>query len=151
MEVILLKEVKRLGKAGDIRRVAEGYARNYLIPRGLAMAATDAARKQMAEQAATEAHREAKGKAEAEAQAANLQEIELTFKAKVGEQGRLYGSITSADIAEQLSREIGEAIDKRKVVLEEPIREVGKSKVEVRLHPDVKFTVTVIVDADTPS
>ena len=151
MEVILLKEVKRLGKAGDTRRVAEGYARNYLIPRGLAMAATDAARKQIAGQAATEAHREAKEKAEAEAQAANLQKIELTFKAKVGEQGRLYGSITSADIAEQLSREIGEAIDKRKVVLEEPIREVGKSTVEVRLHPDVKFTVTVIVDADTPS
>ncbi len=151
MEVILLKEVKRLGKAGDVRRVAEGYARNYLIPRGLAILATDAARKQMAEQAAVEADREEKEKAAAEEQATSLQKIELHFQVRVGEQGRLYGSITSADIAEQLSEKIGQAIDKRKIMLEEPIKDVGRSKVEVRLHPDVKITVTVVVEGAAPA
>jgi large subunit ribosomal protein L9 len=148
MEIILLKEIKRLGKAGEIKRVAEGYARNYLIPRGLAIPATDAARKQINDQLAAETQREARGKAAAEAQAANMSKIELSFKAKVGDQGRLYGSITSADIAEQLSRKLGEEVDKRKVLLDEPIKELGRTMVEVRLHPEVKFTITVFVEGE---
>ncbi len=151
MEVVLLKEVKRLGKAGEVKRVADGYARNYLIPRGLAVAATEAMIQQMAERNASAAQREAKAKAAAEAKAASLHNIELVFKAKVGESGRLYGSITSADIAEQLSQKLGEEIDKRRVLLEDPIKEVGRFKVEVKLHSDVKITVTVVVQGETPA
>ncbi len=93
MEVLLLKEVKRLGKAGEVRRVADGYARNYLIPRGLAVPATDAARRQVAEREAARARAADAEKATAEAQAAALENVELVFKVKSGESGRLYGSI----------------------------------------------------------
>jgi large subunit ribosomal protein L9 len=148
MEVILVKEVKRLGKPGDVKRVADGYARNYLFPRGLAVPATDAARHQLAQEADAIVRREANEKAAAEAHAARLGNIQLVFKAKVGEGGRLYGSVTSADIATQLSAKVSEEIDKRKVLLEEPIREVGKSKVEVKLHTDVKILVTVVVEGE---
>ncbi len=147
MEVLLLKDVRRLGKAGEVKKVADGYARNYLLPRGLATLATDSARKEVAEQAAVVVRRVEHQEQQAQAQAANLQDVQLVFKAKVGESGRLYGSITSADIAERLSALIGE-VDKRKVQLEEPIREVGKSKVDVKLHTHVTITVTVIVQAE---
>jgi len=149
MEVLLLREVKRLGKAGEVRRVADGYARNYLIPRGLAVPATESARKQVADRQTARARAAAAERAAAEAHAAALQQVELTFKAKSGESGRLYGSVTSADIAEQLAARIGEPVDKRKVMLDEPIKEVGTSKVDVRLHPDVKITVTVIVEGES--
>ncbi len=151
MEVLLVKEVKRLGKAGEVRRVADGYARNYLIPRGLAVPATESARRQMAHREAERARAASAERAAAEAHAAALQHVVLTFKAKSGESGRLYGSITSADIAEQLAERIGEPVDKRKVLLEEPIKEVGTSKVDVRLHPDVKITVTVVVEGEEAS
>lgn len=151
MEVLLLKEVKRLGKAGEVRRVADGYARNYLIPRGLAVPATDAARRQVAEREAARARAADAEKATAEAQAAALENVELVFKVKSGESGRLYGSITSADIAEQLAERIGESVDKRKVMLDEPIKEIGTSKVDVKLHTDVKISVTVIVEGEDVS
>ena len=148
MEVILLKDVRRLGKAGEIKTVADGYARNYLIPRGLAIPATEGARKQMAERAKARERRQAREKAQAEAQAANLAKVELTFKAKAGEKGRLYGSITNGDIATKLSEKLGIEVDKRKVLLEEPIKELGRFKVEVRVHPDVKTSLTVIVEPE---
>jgi large subunit ribosomal protein L9 len=148
MEIILLKEVKRLGKPGDVKRVADGYARNYLFPRGLAAPATDMARKQVAAQADAAVHREAQAKAAAVKQAANLDNIELVFQAKTGESGRLYGSVTSADIAEKLAKAVGIEIDKRKVLLEESIKELGKFQVNVKLHSDVKTAITVIVQAE---
>lgn len=148
MEVILLKDVKRLGKAGEVKRVADGYARNYLIPRGLAVYATDAARKRIEEQAAAVARREEKEKTIAEMRVADVGKIELVFKAKAGESGRLYGSITSADIAEQLSQKLGMEIDKRKVLLDDPIKKVGKTQVNVKLHSDVQVTVPVIVQPE---
>jgi len=148
MRVILLKEVKRLGKPGEEKNVAEGYARNYLIPHGLAMPATDAARAQVANHAAGIARQEASEKAAAQAQAKQLADIELVFKMRTGESGRLYGSVTNADIAEKLNERVGQSIDKRKIQLEEPIKETGKRKVEVKLHSDVKITVTVIVEAE---
>mgnify|MGYP005844060997 FL=1 len=151
MEVLLLKEVKRLGKPGEVRRVADGYARNYLIPRGLAVPATEAARKQVADRQAARARAAEAERAAAEAHAASLQHVELVFKVKSGESGRLYGSITSADIAERLAERIGEPVDKRKVLLDEPIKEVGTSKVDVKLHADVKITVTVIVEGEEAS
>ena len=148
MEVILLKEVKRLGQAGDVKKVADGYARNYLIPRGLAVPASEGVRQTLAQQAEARLRHQAQDKAAAEAKAANLQHIVLEFTAKAGDSGRLYGSITSADIAARLSEIIGEEVDKRKVLLEEPIKEAGQSKVDVKLHPDVKITVRVIVKAE---
>lgn len=148
MDVILLKEVKRLGQAGDIKKVADGYARNYLFPRGLAAPASEAARQQIIQHENSQKRHEAREKAAAEAKAAELQNIVLTFTAKAGESGRLYGSITSADIAEKLSAIVGEEIDKRKVNLPEPIKEVGQTKVEVKLHTDIKISVRVVVKGD---
>jgi len=148
MEVILLKEIKRLGKEGDVKRVADGYARNYLIPRGLAIPATDQARRQVAEREAAEARREQSEKTTAEARAADLQDVQIVFHVRAGESGRLYGSITNADVARELGQRIGQEIDKRKVMLETPIKETGKYKVEVKLHTDVKFTVTVVVSPE---
>jgi len=147
MEVILIKDVKRLGKAGEIKRVADGYARNYLIPRGLAVRATEAARKQLAERAAARARRAQAEKARAELQAADLESTELVFQARAGESGKLYGSVTNADIAEKLSVTLGIQVDKRRIILEEPIKQVGKHKVEVKLQGDTKAAITVIVEA----
>jgi len=148
MKVVLLQDIKRLGKVGEVKRVADGYARNYLIPRGLAVLATEGARKRVAERAAAVVRHDAVEKAEAEAQAADLQDVELLFKAKVGKEGRLYGSVSIADIAERLEQEIGTKVDKRNVLLDDPIKEIGKSQVEVKFHAGVTITVTVIVEAE---
>lgn len=148
MEVLLLKDVRRLGKAGEIKRVADGYARNYLFPRGLAVMATEAARKELEEKMAAQERRAALEKARAEKHAQDIQNLVLTFKARAGETGRLYGSITNADIADRLSAILGTEVDKRKVLLQEPIKEAGKSKVDVKLHTNVTITVTVIVEPE---
>lgn len=148
MEVLLLKDVRRLGKAGEIKKVADGYARNYLFPRGLAVLATEASRKEVAEQATAKERRLAREQAQAQERAQDLENVTLEFEAKVGESGRLYGSITSADIAERLAQHVGSEVDKRKVLLAEPIKEVGRYKVDVRLHSNVTITVTVIVKAE---
>ncbi len=147
MQVVLLKDVKRLGKTGELHDVSDGYARNYLIPRGLAAAATASARQQAAEQAAAQARQERAEQERAAEQAAKMENIELVFGAKAGESGRLYGSITKADIAEKLAEELGMDVDRRKIVLDEPIKELGTSTVEVQLHSAVSTTVTVIVEA----
>jgi large subunit ribosomal protein L9 len=149
MEVILLKEVKRLGLAGDVKRVTDGYARNYLIPRGLAVPASDAIRQVLTQKANAQQKHEESEKTVAQARAASLQNIVLTFTAKTGESGRLYGSITSADIAAKLSEIVGEEIDKRKISMLEPIKEVGQTNVEVKLHSDVRIKVKVVVKGES--
>ncbi|MHB1356241.1 MAG: 50S ribosomal protein L9 [Anaerolineae bacterium] len=151
MEVILLKEVKRLGLAGEVKRVTDGYARNYLIPRGLAVPASDNVRQMLVQKANAQERHEASEKTAAVSRAASLQNIVLTFTAKTGESGRLYGSITSADIAAKLSEIVGEEIDKRKVSLVEPIKEVGQTSVEVKLHAEVKIKIRVIVNGEPAS
>lgn len=151
MEVVLLKDVSRLGEAGDVRDVAAGYARNYLIPKGLAAVATEAMRKRVQERAAAEARREAARKEGAKEMATDLEGLELLFKPRVGESGRLYGSITKRDIVEQILEKTGEEIDTRQVMLEDSIKEVGEYQVEIELHSDVRQEIKVTVEAEEDS
>lgn len=148
MKVVLTQNVPNLGRAGDLKEVADGYARNYLIPRGLATPATPEALQRLASQKQAQERRQAKAQAEIEELAAVISRTQLVFKAKVGEQHRLFGSITAADIASELSRQVGREIDKRAIELEEPIRQIGEFKVPVRLAPKIVPTVTVVVEPE---
>jgi len=148
VEVILLKDVKRLGQAGDIKRVANGYARNYLLRRGLAVIATEEAIRQARERLAAESRRTKREQASAQLVADAVSKSPLDFKVRAGEKGTLYGSITNADIASRLEEETGHAIDKRKVLLEQPIKELGTYEVEVKLASDVTARVTVVVERE---
>jgi large subunit ribosomal protein L9 len=145
MQVLLLKDVRGFGQAGDLKKVADGYARNYLLPHGLAVPATESARKALAEQTASTARHAISQKTRAEERAVDLRDVVLTFTARAGESGRLYGSITSGDIAERLSQVAGVEIDKRKVMLDEPIKELGQTSIDVRLHANVTTAITVKV------
>ncbi|MGI6381100.1 MAG: 50S ribosomal protein L9 [Anaerolineae bacterium] len=146
MRVVLLKDVKRLGTVGEVRSVADGYARNYLIPRGLAVPATDAALEQVKADAASMRRRASQEHDQAKTLAERIDGVEIVFQAKAGETGRLYGSITNGDVAERLAEIAGEPVDKRKIQLEEPIKDLGSSDVQVKLHGDVVAHVTVIVE-----
>ena len=148
MKVLLTQTVKNVGKPGDIKEVADGYARNYLIPRGLAAVATAAAVKQAESQRAAEQRREEKNVAENQKLAAALGETVVILRAKAGAQGRMYGAITAADIATALAEQLGQEIDRRRVELEEPIRQLGEYKVPVRLARDVVPQLTVTVESE---
>ena len=148
MKVVLQEDVKGLGVAGDVKDVADGYARNFLIPRRLATPATPGALKNVEAQRAAAARRQAQELAEAQALAGRLGSMTLTLKARVGGQERLYGSITTADIATALGRELGTSFDRRELVLEEPIRELGTHAVPVHLARDVTASLTVQVEAE---
>jgi large subunit ribosomal protein L9 len=147
MEVILKEDVNNLGHRGDVVKVAEGYGRNYLLPKKLAMEA-NAANKAVIEQMKSSAvRRSAKEKAEAEALVIQLNSVALVFERKVGENDHLFGSVTSADIAHQLEQK-GFSIDRRKVQLEEPLKQVGEFHVPVKLHRDVTAHVPVTVKGE---
>ena len=146
MEVILKKDVKGTGKVGDIVKVSDGFARNKLIPSGEAVEATEANKKMMARQKAKIEEQMAQDKAEAEAFAQKLSGKQIVIKTKVGEGGRLFGSITSMDIADAIKEQTGEEVDRRKVVLEKPIKETGVSEVEIKLFQDVSAKVEVRVE-----
>ena len=146
MEVILKNDVKGTGKAGEIVKVSDGFARNRLIPSGDAVEATEANKKMVARQNAKREERLAQDKAEAEALAAKLAKDKVVIRTKVGEGGRLFGSITSMDIAEAIKEQTGEDIDKRKIVLDKPIKETGVNDVEVKLFSDVSAKVKVRVE-----
>jgi large subunit ribosomal protein L9 len=145
VKVILTKDVPNLGHAGDAKDVAAGYARNYLFREGLAVKASGGAMKDFERRRAADARREEKMTARAEALAKQLEGITLTFEARAGETGHLYGSITPSTIAEALEREIGQEIDRRKQILSEPLREVGEHIVSVRLSSSVVAEVKVVV------
>jgi large subunit ribosomal protein L9 len=147
IEVILREPVASLGKAGDLVRVKPGYARNFLLPRGLAYEATEGNKKRIAGEAKARQARDAAERGESEALARALGEVTLTFTAKAGEDGKLFGSVTAADIAEQLA-ERGHAIDKRKIELEHPLKELGFHAVPVRLPHDVHAELKVTVAAE---
>lgn len=142
MKVIFLQDVKGQGKKGEIKDVAEGYARNFLLPRGLAQLATAGAQKNLEQMKAAEEKKKARELQEAQALAARLSKMTLVIKAKAGESGRLFGAITSKQIAEALEKEKVK-IDRRKIELDEPIRSLGVTKVQVRLYPEVKGTLNV--------
>ena len=146
MEVILREHVDNLGRRGDVVKVAPGYARNYLLPRKMALAVTEANRKLIERERKVADTREAEERAQSEAIAARLGNIAVTFARRVGETEQLYGSVTSADLAEALAAK-GLEIDKRKIQLDEPIKAVGEFTVPVRLHRDVTAQVRVKVVA----
>jgi large subunit ribosomal protein L9 len=144
MEIILREDVQHLGKAGEVVKVKDGYARNYLLPKGLAYLATDVNKKKIAYEAARIATQRAAEKGAAETEAARVAAVQLTFPMKVGEEDKLYGSVTAGDIQRKLE-ELGIHVDKRKVDLPEPIRELGDFQVGIKLHPDVRPEIRVTV------
>ena len=151
MKVLLVQDVDNLGQAGEVKEVAVGFGRNYLIPKGLAVVATpgslneaDLHRRRAAERRQREAD-------EVAALANAIQETTLKFEAKAGEKGRLFGSITTVEVAERLSEAIGKEIDRRRINLEMPIKQLGTHTVSVRLAPDVAADFEVIVESpDAP-
>lgn len=145
MKVIFIKDVKGQGKKGQVKEVSEGYATNFLLPRGLARPATDGNMKTLENQAAAEQRRKEEEKAEAQTLGKKLDELTVTLKAKSGEGGRLFGAITSKQVAETLASAHGISLDKRKIEMNEPIRHLGVTQVTVKLHPEVKATLKVQV------
>ena len=148
MKVILQKEIDKLGTPGEVVTVADGYARNYLVPRGLAVPATKGAVRHADALKRTHGERVAKARGEAEALAARLSGARIQVSHRAGEEGKLFGSITAQDLAAEIEREAGQSIDRRSIHLEEPIRSVGTHQVYVRLHPDVTATITVEVQPE---
>jgi large subunit ribosomal protein L9 len=144
MEVILREDVKTLGKAGALVRVKPGYARNFLLPHGLAYEATEGNKKRLAAESKAREAKAATGRSEAAAVAARLAEVTITIHAKAGEGDRLFGSITSQDIADELAK-AGHEVDKRKIELDHPIKQLGEHTVPVRLHAEVHAAVRVMV------
>jgi large subunit ribosomal protein L9 len=146
VRVILKREVRGLGRPGDVKDVADGYAQNFLLPRGLATAATAGELKHLAQERDANRAKRDRAHEEAEELAKRLGAITLVFRLKAGDQGKTFGSITNKDVAEALRREHGVEVDKTKVHLAEPVRALGVHRVEVRLLPDVRATVTVAVE-----
>lgn len=142
MKVIFLKDVKGQGKKGDIKEISEGYAQNFLFPRGLARPATDGNVKNLEQINLSEQKKKAQEKADAEQLGKVLEETTVTIKAKSGEGGRLFGAITSKQIAEALEK-LKHKVDKRKIELHDPIRSLGTMHVTIKLHPEVKTQVKV--------
>ena len=144
MEVILRQAVENLGHPGDLVKVSAGFARNYLLPRGVAVAATEGNKKRIAQEKARLEAAEAARRQTAEEYAATVERICLAFAARVGEEGKLFGSVTSADIAHQLELQ-GYKIEKRQIDLNEPIKALGVYRVPIKLHADVKPEIKVWV------
>jgi large subunit ribosomal protein L9 len=147
MEVILREDIKTLGKAGELVKVKPGYARNYLLPQGLAYEATEGNRKRILAESKARAARAEQEAGEARALAAKLGGVALTLKRKAGEGDRLFGSITSQDLADALAAQ-GHAVDKRRIELEHPIKTIGLHTVAIRLHPEVTAEISLTVVAE---
>ena len=146
MRVILKAEVRGLGRTGEIKDVADGYARNYLLPKGLAIEATGGELKVLAQERQTEKTKKDRAHQEAEELAKRLGQVTLVFKLKAGEQGKTFGSVTAKEVADALKKETRADVDKTKIVLHEPLRSLGVHMVEVRLLTDVRANVTVAIE-----
>jgi large subunit ribosomal protein L9 len=147
LEVILREDVDKLGRRGEVVKVAEGYGRNFLLPRGLAMPVTVSNKATIERERKAHEARVAKEKAEWESLAARINSIRFVAPRKVGENDVLYGSVTSGDIADFLKGK-GVEIDKRKVQLDEPIKHLGDHEVKIKLHPEVVATIKVLVSKE---
>ena len=146
MRVILKAEVRGLGRTGEIKDVADGYARNYLLPKGLAIEATGGELKHLAQERQAEKSKKDRAHDDAEELAKRLGEVTLVFKLKAGEHGKTFGSVTAKEVADALRKEAKAEIDKTKIVLREPLRALGVHKIEVRLLADVRADVTVAIE-----
>jgi large subunit ribosomal protein L9 len=147
MEVILKEDVINLGSRGDVVKVADGYGRNYLLPRKLAMQATETNKAVIEQMKTSAARRSATEKVQAEELLAKLEPIVLSFTRKAGAEGHLFGSVTSSDIAADLAAQ-GFEIDRRKIVLHDPLKSVGEFKVSIKLHREVTAQVKVKVQVE---
>ena len=146
MQVILLQDVKGLGKKGQVAKVSDGYARNLLIPKGMAKEATDGNIKDLERQKAAEEGREAEEQKQADELAKKIALLRVTIQTKGGEGGRLFGSITGKDIADALFAQHKIEIDKRKLVIESPIKNAGEHVVDIKLYPEITAKLRVIVE-----
>ena len=147
MELMLREDVEKLGKRGDVIKVAEGYGRNYLLPRGLAVPITDANKALIVRERKKHEIQLSKEKAESEALAERIGALRFIAPRKVGEHDMLYGSVTSGDVAEFLKAK-GIDIDKRKVLLEEPVKKLGEHDVRIKLHPEVTASLKLLVSKE---
>ena len=145
MEVILREDIEKLGSRGQVVKVAPGYARNFLLPKRLAVLATDGNKKIIEQERQAYVRREAKQKDEAQDLATQLTGVTVTIAQKAGENDQLFGSVTSKDVADALAAKDFTAVDRRKIQLDEPIKQLGEYKVAVKLHKDVTAEVTVVV------
>jgi large subunit ribosomal protein L9 len=148
MEVLLKQDVKGVGHAGDIKAVASGYARNFLIPQGLAVPANKGAAKQAQQIKASAEKKHERERASAASLAERISSLSLVFKARAADTGRLFGSITASDIAEGIERQLGVEISKRQIDLEHPLRDLGSHQVPVRLMSDVVPLVNVVIERE---
>ncbi|MGQ4809695.1 50S ribosomal protein L9 [Candidatus Entotheonellaceae bacterium PAL068K] len=147
MKVILIQLVENLGEIGEVVEVANGYGRNFLIPRGLAVAATAKNKRELDHEQRLREHRIVRAHKEAEAFAGELQALTCRFTRKASEEGRLFGSVTAMDIAEQLKGS-GVEVDRRRIQLEQPIKSLGEFAVSVRLRPEVTAALKVLVEPE---
>ena len=148
MEVILRDHVDNLGRRGDVVKVADGYARNYLLPRKIALKVTEANRRQIERERKIFEAKEAEERQQAEALAERLSQVEIEIARRVGENNTLYGSVTSADIAHALEAK-GFQVDKRKITLAEPLKALGEATVPLKIHRDVSADLKVKVVPET--
>lgn len=148
MIVILNKDVKGTGKAGEVVKVSDGYARNMLLPRGLATEATDGNIRHLEKQKAIAAEKKAEEKAAAEEQAKKIDATSVVIKTKAGEGGKIFGSITSKDIAEALKKQHKIDVDKKKIQLDSPIKQTGEITVDIKLYYEVSAKLKVTVEAE---
>lgn len=147
MKIVLIVDVPKLGKRGQVVSVADGHARNYLLPRGLALEATVANVRQFEGEQAAARRRVERAATEADAAAARLEGLSLTVKAKAGEEGRLFGSVTAKDVASGIKSVLGLTLDRRKIELDDPIKSIGLHRVTVRLSPKIAREIMVNVEA----
>ncbi len=148
MKIILLEDVAGTGKAGEIKEVSKGYAKNFLLPRRLASLATPTVTKQVESRLEKEKLEESVDREKLIELAQQIEGKEIHFKARLGAGERLFGSITAADVAEELSRAIGSVIDKRKIDIEKPFRKTGSYEIAVKLASDIKPKITVVIEEE---
>ena len=151
MKVVFIQDVPNVAKAGDVKVVADGYSRNYLFPKGLAVAATPTELKKLEVQKQAEARRGVRTEQEAEALAKILQDTTVVLKMRVGSKEKLYGSVTTADIAREIKKLTKHEVDKHKIEFAEPIRELGRHQVSIKLTKEVTATLNVVVEQEAES